>query len=448
MASSSAAQVQEALALLQKTSSTDGGSLYEQLTKLIVKVLDEKPANPVDVLETALLNKKAAGGAGNTEVLGPAASIADTARTVAATKLYGASDVPIDPETGEPVEVDTPNEYECEDILGDAALFDALGLGLGRREMMDVALAVKKLGEDPRKAVTTVRFFGKFFGTHADYYVFETTLKTPPEEPEQQPGEAEVPLEWNSGSNVYVYWVSNYLGGPLTQLPHVTPAQIKAARSLKRLLTGRLSSAVSSYPVFPGNEANFLRAQIARISCTTVVCPAGLFVVNEEGGLENAEEYSQLPAREMGTTANWSHRYPHLKKQGRCVVHKREAPEGEEDSFEWTEEEQEKGPEQLAALEGDEEVGGGAAWSPLFSSSNEHVKNQVAGLRSNLWPGAACACQGSRFTNIYVGWGVKNAPFVPLPPPPVSREYDAALVESAELPPKPKPEGDGEGQDE
>jgi hypothetical protein len=33
-----------------------------------------------------------------------------------------------------------------------------------------------------------VRFFGKFFGTHADYYVFETTLKSPPEEPEQQLG--------------------------------------------------------------------------------------------------------------------------------------------------------------------------------------------------------------------------------------------------------------------
>jgi hypothetical protein len=41
MASSSAAQVQEALALLQKTSSTDGGSLYDQLTKLIVKVLHD-----------------------------------------------------------------------------------------------------------------------------------------------------------------------------------------------------------------------------------------------------------------------------------------------------------------------------------------------------------------------------------------------------------------------
>jgi len=34
-----------------------------------------------------------------------------------------------------------------------------------------------------------VRFFGKFLGTHADYYVCETTLKSPPDEPEQQLGE-------------------------------------------------------------------------------------------------------------------------------------------------------------------------------------------------------------------------------------------------------------------
>lgn len=40
-------------------------------------------------------------------------------------------------------------------------------------------------------------------------------------------------------------------------------------------------------------------------------------------------------------------------------------------------------------------------------------------MRSNLWPGAVCACQGPRFTNVYVGWGLKNAPFLPMPPPPV-----------------------------
>lgn len=79
-------------------------------------------------------------------------------------------------------------QYECEDILQDATLFDGLGVGLGRAEMMNVMLAAKKLGEDPKRAVATVRFFGKFLGTHADYYVFETTLQIPPEEPEQTLG--------------------------------------------------------------------------------------------------------------------------------------------------------------------------------------------------------------------------------------------------------------------
>jgi hypothetical protein len=50
---------------------------------------------------------------------------------------------------------------------------------------------------------------------------------------------------------------------------------------------------------------------------------------------------------------------------------------GEEDTFEWTEEEMEEGPEQLAVLEADTEVDAGPAWSPLFSSSNDQLKNQV-----------------------------------------------------------------------
>ena len=64
---------------------------------------------------------------------------------------------------------------------------------------------------------------------------------------------------------------------------------------------------------------------------------------------------------------------------------------------------------------------------------------QVAGVRSNLWPGAVAVGSGAAFTNIYVGWAAKTAPFVPLPPPPVAKEYDQALVESAELPVKPEP---------
>ena len=45
-------------------------------------------------------------------------------------------------------------------------------------------------------------------------------------------------------------------------------------------------------------------------------------------------------------------------------------------------------------------------------------------MRSNLWPGAAAVASGPAFTNVYVGWGIKTAPFLPLPPPPVAQEYD------------------------
>ena len=239
----------------------------------------------------------------------------------------------------------------------------------------------------------------------------------------------------------------------MTQLPYVTPQQIKCARMIKKFLTGRLTSHVSTYPLFPGTEANYLRAQIARISCTTVCCPSGLFAAGEDGSLEKTEDFQPLPGREMSQAANWVHRYPHMKKQGRCELFKREPPEGEEDTFEPTEEEQEEGPEPLAVVESDNPVGGkeGVAWTPLVSNSSENVKNQVGGLRSNLWPGAFCASKDRNFGNIYTGWGIKNAAHVPRPPPPVAKEFDQALVESLELPPKPKPppvEGEEGAEDE
>lgn len=74
----------------------------------------------------------------------------------------------------------------------------------------------------------------------------------------------------------------------------------------------------------------------------------------------------------------------------------------------------------------------------------------MSGLRSNLWPGAFVAAKEKQSACVYVGWGVKNAAFVPLPPPPVAQEYDLGLVETVELPPKPMPppaEGE-EGQAE
>jgi len=75
-----------------------------------------------------------------------------------------------------------------EDAAADAQLLCALGVGLGPEEMYSVMLAAKRLGEDPTLGVATVRFFGKFFGVGADYFVYETTLHSPPEEPDAKPG--------------------------------------------------------------------------------------------------------------------------------------------------------------------------------------------------------------------------------------------------------------------
>lgn len=44
---------------------------------------------------------------------------------------------------------------------------------------------------------------------------------------------------------------------------------------------------------------------------------------------------------------------------------------------------------------------------------------------------------GADFFNVYVGWGLKNAPYVPMPPPPVTEEYAQDQMASLDLPPKP-----------
>jgi hypothetical protein len=120
-----------------------------------------------------------------------------------------------------------------------------------------------------------------------------------------------------------------------------------------------------------------------------------------------------------------------------------------QDEF-YNEDELEEGPELLGGVEEDAQLPGEVpAWSPLVSSSSEAVKTQAGGLRSLVWPGAFCGARGKDWTNVYVGWGVKNAPFVPMPPPPVSAEFDLGATETLELtlkPAPPAPEADEEDE--
>ena len=456
---------------------------------LLGKILTEKPDDAVDILETAIMAKKTK----FTPPEPPAVAVApaNLAVAVSTKELFSTPRPTVNLDTGEPEEPTPPNDYETENVLQDAAMYEALGMGLPKKEMYGVMLSMKKLGENPDHGVATARFFGKLLGTNGDYYVFETTLTEPG--PEIEVAEGEVPVEVSgTGANTYTYWACSYLGGQFTKLPDCTPNTIKASRQIKRYLTGDLNAPVSAYPPFPGTEKDFLRALVGRIASATVVCPAGYFAVGEEdGALARAEDFVPAESAEMMDQSTWSHRYPHIKEQGRCEWFAFPVAEPEEGVEPELEIEPEASPELLATLEGDSDstfVDWGAAitettqgedeaaepttettpkpaWAPCASTNVPGVKYQVVGQKSLVWPGAFVAYGGGKCSNCYVGYGFQNKKFVPIAPPIVEPEFDLGgqvldeesgeiapvqMAMATELPPIPEPELEegAEGEEE
>jgi radial spoke head protein 4A len=153
-----------------------------------------------------------------------------------------------------------------------------------------------------------------------------------PEATEETLPPGEVAAEVAIGCNKYMYYVCQVLGGPFTLLDDVTPAQIRGARKICKLLTGNLAASVPSCPPFPGTERQFLRAQIARIGHATTLCPKGCFVPPEEdeGEITENEEYKPLAPARMQSPASWCHRcqpplVPCSTLQGVCIQKKSEA---------------------------------------------------------------------------------------------------------------------------
>ena len=86
------------------------------------------------------------------------------------------------------------------------------------------------------------------------------------------------------GVNVYTYWVSDSVFSDWIQLPDAQQEHIVIAKMVKRQFTGNLNADIDSCPPFPGKERHFLRAQLARITHATELCPKGQFEVDEETG--------------------------------------------------------------------------------------------------------------------------------------------------------------------
>ncbi|XP_077603228.1 radial spoke head protein 6 homolog A isoform X2 [Crocuta crocuta] len=399
--------VQNAKAYLLQTSVNCSLSLYEHLVNLLTKILNQRPEDPLSILES--LNRTTQWEWFHPKLdtmqddpeMQPTYEMADRQKALFLRSGGGEGEQEMEEEVA-----DTP----VPNVMEAAFYFEQAGVGLSSDESFRIFLALKQLVE--QQPVHTCRFWGKILGLRRSYLVAEVEFREGEEEGEEEeveeaveggeaadaPGEEEgeedeekvsdvvpkpawkpppaVPKEESrSGTNKYLYFVCNEPGRPWARLPHVTPAQIVQARRIRKFFTGHLDAPVVSFPPFPGNEANYLRAQIARISAATHISPLGFYQFGEEEGDEEEEggagrdsyeenpDFEGIPVLELvDSMANWVHHTQHILPQGRCtwvnplqkMEEEEELGEEEEKADEAMEEvEQEVGPPLLTPLSED-----------------------------------------------------------------------------------------------
>nr|XP_056711453.1 radial spoke head protein 6 homolog A-like [Euleptes europaea] len=476
--------IKNAKAYLLKTSIKSGVSLYDHFAEMLSKILDEQPDNPADIIENISKDVKCARFQKKMDTL---RDEYEKLPTYELAEMYKALFQKTSGDGGEQeVEEEAP-ETPLPNVMETAYYFEQAGFGLSLEEYYHIFLALKQLVIT--HSIQTCRFWGKILGIEANYIVAEVEFREGEEEEEAEEEETAeeglkegsdreeededdeekdeppkpnykppptIPKEDNrTGANKFTYFVCNEPGKPWVKLPPVTPVQIVDARKIKKFFTGKLDAPIVSYPPFPGNESNYLRAQIARISAATQVSPLGFFQFGEEEGDEEEEggagrdSYEENPDFEpisvvelVDSLSNWVHHVQNILMQGRCTwvnpnqkVEEEEEEDEEEEKEDQEETQQEVGPPLLTPLSEDADIQNVTPWSTEASTSLV-PQYAVAVLQSNLWPGAYSFATGRRFDNIYIGWGLKYSPenFTPVELPQVQTEYPSGpeITEAAD----------------
>ncbi|NXR29770.1 RSH4A protein, partial [Cinclus mexicanus] len=463
--------IKNAKAYLLKTSTKSGLNLYDHFANILTKILDEQPTNTVDIIENISKDVKWAQFRKKMDTLRDEHLILPTFE---AAEKYKALFIKEDGEEEHEELEEEMGQPSLPNVMETAFYFEQAGIGLNKDESYYIFLALKNLINV--QPIQTCRFWGKILGLEMNYIIAEVQLQEGEEEEEigeegeetvdegqkevgeveeeneQKAKEAEqpkstykpppeIPKEANgTGTNKYVYFVCNEPGTPWVKLPPVTPAQIVCARKIKKFFTGRLDAPVVSFPPFPGNEANYLRAQIARISAGTHVSPTGFyqFANEDEEEDEGADTYEENPefepppvAEMVESLATWAHHVKGILNQGRCVwinpsqkSEENEEEDEEEEEEEGDEQQEERGPPLLTLISEDEGMKDIPAWTAQ-ASTDLIPQYSVAILQSNRWPGAYAFASGRKFENIYFGWGHKYSPesLTPALPPPAQAEF-------------------------
>lgn len=199
-------------------------------------------------------------------------------------------------------------------------------------------------------------------------------------------------------------------------------------------MTGDLNAEIVSNPPFPGKERHFLRAQLARIMAATTIAPKGMFEMDEDTGLMKfAEEFAVPNTEELKSLESWCNIHQSLLKNGRTsYVAPKDLDDEAAEAYLADVNEKDPQVDRFRALNEHAPIPGlETAWiSKLSGDAQQYTKNEatityaVNVIKSIRWPGALTVCKGGKFTNVYIGYGVKRVDpsFNPTSPPAVDVE--------------------------
>ncbi|RUS79178.1 hypothetical protein EGW08_013057 [Elysia chlorotica] len=347
------------------------------------------------------------------------------------------------------------------DMMRQWHMFNMAGFGLPASDYTRLTLAMRKLVLDwPLKSI---RFWGKILGIHKDYFVMETEFQdgdyesvTGSDDEDEEDNRKMAAASQNSDTlskDVSICEDDDDEIRPVRKRPVSIPSEPHGTGTNAKVYfvcneqspygrSGFGAENHATFPPFPGNEANYLRAQIARIASSTSISPIGYFKFDEEGAEEEEEheetrdtyvrdeEFDGLPSRELSdpSLTCWVHHANYILPQGRTVwvnpvLAKRKGgqegneDEGEEDEDD-DEEEERKEPDEpepefpqplLIPISEDVDVGPTQAWLARLSSQFVPEHSPVA-VTSVTWPGAVAVAtdRGRFFENLYIGFGQKQ----------------------------------------
>ncbi|ETO08527.1 radial spoke head protein [Reticulomyxa filosa] len=207
------------------------------------------------------------------------------------------------------------NANKLPDIFDHMSLWSWVGIDFCEEEMYHLHQSLSVLlQEEP--LIQSSRFFGKIHGVDKDYWIVECKLSEYPDVPND--GKMDPP---GQGINEFVYFVTNdgmlfFCFFAMTKkrpnraqkktrekewsqsLALFLKNFIEKAREISHLLSGNLENEISGPCYYEWNESTLLRAQIARITHSCLLAPAGYYRQGSAETDENEEQQKESPQDE------------------------------------------------------------------------------------------------------------------------------------------------------